>query len=183
MEDDCLSEAQGHVSFCMSVWPYRATTSWRPGVARLAGDYPQAEARLDECKRLEKEATQETHLEALLKRAENGEVDDLEDDLVRAANRDQRDAALIYESLGRGELNLQHYGRALFYLDASLKRRPDNVRVLDRRGLALEQAGKRKRPCGPTRRRWNSRTVARHAPPPGLALPGCFPTGRSRAVG
>ena len=64
---------------------------------RLAGDYPRPEARLDECKCLQKEPSLETHLESLLVCAEEGEVDDLERDLVLTGNRDESHGRQILE--------------------------------------------------------------------------------------
>ena len=161
LEDDCPEEARDHIEVCLTIWPYSAATHLLAArIARLAGDYPRAEARLDECKRLQKEPSLETHLESLLVRTEEGEVDDLERDLVLTGNRDESHGRLILEALGRGKLNLLNYLPALYYFSRCLDRYPDDVRALAGRGLTLERMMNKDRAKRDYRARWNCRTGA-----------------------
>ncbi len=89
MDDDRFDEAREHISFCLSVWPWSALTHFLAArIARTSGDYPEATAQLEACRRLQG-ATGDTQLEMLLVRAEEGQVDEVIDGLVYAAEHDR----------------------------------------------------------------------------------------------
>ena len=65
----------------------------------MSGDYPEATAQLEECRRLQKGATEDTQLEMLLVRAQEGQVDEVIDGLVYAAEHDRVHRQEILEAL------------------------------------------------------------------------------------
>lgn len=146
LDDDRLDEARAHLSFCLTVWPWSAPTHFLAArIARMSGDYPEATAQLEECRRLQKGATEDTQLEMLLVRAQEGQVDEVIDGLVYAAEHDRVHRQEILEALARGHMTLMRFPPALALLDRCLKDYPDDVRALDWRGWLLEQLQQQER--------------------------------------
>jgi len=144
-DDDRYDEAHAHISFCLTVWPWSAPTHFLAArIARMSGAYPEATAQLEECRRLQG-ATADTQLEMLLVRAQEGQVDDVIEGLVYAAEHDPAHRQEILEALARGHMNLMRFPPALALLDRCLKDYPDDVRALDWRGWLLEQLQQQER--------------------------------------
>ena len=140
LDDDRLDEAHEHLSFCLTVWPWSAPAHFLAArVARLSGDYSEAEAQLGECRRLQKGATEETQLETLLLRTQQGDVDELAGGLLYAADHDKGRERDILEALARGDMKLMRFVPALAVLNRCLKRHPDDVRALNWRGWLLDR--------------------------------------------
>jgi len=143
LDEDRLPDAVSHMSFCLTVWPYSASTHLLAArIARSAGFYSQAESQLNECRRLGG-ATEETQLEMMLLRAQRGEADQVDASLLYAAEHDPAHKRQILEALARGNINLMRFLPALVVLDRCLKDYPDDVRALDWQGWVLERLGQR----------------------------------------
>jgi tetratricopeptide (TPR) repeat protein len=139
-----LDEAGVHVQRCLVLWP------WNPSVhlvaariARLSSDYPEAEAQLAECRRLEHGVSEPTRLEMAMLLAQQGDVDSAAPLLRNAIEHNHPDAPLMLDALVTGYAQKMRLRAALGCLDRWLKLEPDNVRALDWRGWVWEQADER----------------------------------------
>ncbi|MBV9123593.1 MAG: tetratricopeptide repeat protein, partial [Planctomycetes bacterium] len=137
-------EARRHIQLCLRVWPASATAHLQAArIDRLAGDYQEAETHLEECRRLQGEATEATQLEWLLLRAQQGDVDEVSGDLLAAIQAGHPESALILEALARAYMREGRYWPARYCLTQWLEREPDTVRALHWRGLVLEKLEQR----------------------------------------
>jgi tetratricopeptide (TPR) repeat protein len=94
------AEAQRHLALCSRVWFHGAQTRLlQARAARLAGEYDQAETFLRAAEFLGA-APEAVEVERLLRRAQQGELADLEGPLVGRVLRGHPDAARIVEALG-----------------------------------------------------------------------------------
>jgi tetratricopeptide (TPR) repeat protein len=140
LDEDRSVDAHRHLSFCLTVWPWSAETHFLAArIDRNAGAYPDAEAQLAECRRLQHGPTGQTQLEMLLLRAQRGEVDKVEDGLMYAAAHDKTHEREILETLARAHMKLMRFSRALSFLDLCLEQYPDDVRALDWHGWIMER--------------------------------------------
>ena len=140
LDDDRMQDAYNHLSFCLTVWPWSADTHFLAArIARYSGAYPEEEAQLAECRRLEHGSTARTQLEMLLLRAQRGEVEKVEEGLQYAAEKDKANEREILETLARGHMKLMRFQPAVNYLDRCLAKYPDDVRALDWHGWLMEQ--------------------------------------------
>jgi tetratricopeptide (TPR) repeat protein len=139
LDDDRLAEAHAHVGFCLLVWPWSADTHFLAArIDRMSEAYAEAEAQLDECRRLQGPSAR-TQLEVLMLRAQRGEVDKVGDGLANALEHGEGDERDILQALARGYMVQMHYAAALALLNRCLDKHPDDVRALDWRGWVLER--------------------------------------------
>jgi Flp pilus assembly protein TadD len=140
LDEDHPPEAFRHISFCLKVWPWSDDAHFLAAqIARLSGAYPEAEAQLAECRKLEHGSTGRTQLEILLLRAQRGDVEKVEGGLLYMADNDKTHEREILETLARGHMKLMRFLPALGLLDRCLEEYPDDVRALDWRGWILER--------------------------------------------
>jgi tetratricopeptide (TPR) repeat protein len=98
--------------------------------ARRADALEEAEKYLKECERL-KANTEGVALERTLIRAQSGDLEKVEAEMVKASEKpDNPDGLLILEALGRGNARVYRFSHALEYYSEVLKREPDNVSAL-----------------------------------------------------
>ena len=110
-------------------------------IARMNDSYPEAEVQLDECRRLLHGPTARTQLETVLLRTQHGEVDQVGDGLLLAAENGEADKKEVLEALARGYMRMMRYVSAQALLDRCLASYPDDVHALDWRGWLLERLG------------------------------------------
>jgi Tfp pilus assembly protein PilF len=140
LNDDHLMEAHDEVACCLMVWPWSARTHLLAArIARHSGALSEAEAQLKECRRLDNGATPDTQLEMVMVRAQRGEVDQVIEGLVYAAEHDKVHRREILEALAWSHVRLFRLLPALGLLNRCLQDDPDDVRALDWRGWVFER--------------------------------------------
>ena len=132
-------QALGRIQNCLVVWRWsRSANLLAARIARTLGQYPIAEYHLNECKRLGG-ADEDSQLEWLLMRAQTGELDELAQGLILAAEAEEKNRVLILTALAQSYLTRLRYAPGLGVLDLWLQSDPDNVRALDWKGWALQR--------------------------------------------
>jgi tetratricopeptide (TPR) repeat protein len=140
LDDDHPTDAYNHLSFCLTVWPWSVETHFLAArIARNTGNYSEADAQLAECRRLQHGSSAQTQLETLLLRAQRGDVEQVENGLMYAAEKDKTNEREILETLARSHMHLMRFLPALGYLDRCLAQYPDDVRALDWHGWIMER--------------------------------------------
>jgi tetratricopeptide (TPR) repeat protein len=140
LNDERGADAYKHLTFCLTVWPWSDDVHFLAArIARNSGAYPEAEAQLAECRKLQHGSSARTQLEILLLRAQRGDVEKVGDGLMYQAQHDKTHEREILETLARGHMKLMRFVPALGLLDRCLAEYPDDVRALDWRGWILER--------------------------------------------
>ena len=140
LDDDRMPDASKHVSFCLTVWPWSDDVHFLAArVARYSGAYPEAEAQLAECRRIQHGSSARTQLEMLLLRTQRGDVERVEDGLIYMAENDKAHEREILETLAHGHMKLMRFLPAKGFLDRCLADFPDDARALDWRGWVEER--------------------------------------------
>jgi tetratricopeptide (TPR) repeat protein len=135
LDDDRMADASQHLSFCLTVWPWSDDVHFLAArIARYSGAYPEAEAQLAECRRIQHGSSARTQLETLFLRAQRGDVERVEDGLIYMAEHDKAHEREILETLARSHMKLMRFLPAKGFLDRCLTDYPDDVRALDWRG-------------------------------------------------
>jgi tetratricopeptide (TPR) repeat protein len=99
---DKMESAREHIDACLRVWRWSSTTHFLAArIERVSGHYPQAEAHLTECVRLQHGASEQTQLEEVLLRAQAGDITEVERGLWECVQKDHPEKARILETLGR----------------------------------------------------------------------------------
>jgi tetratricopeptide (TPR) repeat protein len=133
-------QARDYLERCLRVWPHSPKVHVLAArAARLAEDYAAAERHLTECQRLEGRESEASVLEWSLLRAEQGDLETVEDYLVARAKRDPAQAAPVLEALAAGYLRLYRFYDAMRCLEQCLERDPEDLRALYLRGRAWER--------------------------------------------
>ncbi len=133
------AEALGRIQNCLLVWRWsRPANLLAARIARSLGQYPIAEYHLNEYKRLGG-SDEDSQLEWLLMRAQTGELDELANALVHAADSDERNCVHIYTALAQAYMTRHRYAPALGILQRLLEADPDNIRALDWKGWVLHR--------------------------------------------
>jgi tetratricopeptide (TPR) repeat protein len=108
--------------------------------ARRADAFEEAEKHLKACDRL-KASAEGVALERTLIRAQSGDPKEVEGELAKEAeNGKNGDANLILEALGRGNIHVFRFSRALEHLNRLLDRAPDNIPALMVRARIWDRA-------------------------------------------
>jgi Tfp pilus assembly protein PilF len=124
-----FDEAQEHLAVCISLWPERGDVRLLAAqAARRAGRLPEAQAHLDECKRLEGETT-EHMLEQRMLAVQKGDFRESEY-LLKLLKDNPPQATLILEALAQGTYHVYFMGAAKGYAEKVLEREPGNVPML-----------------------------------------------------
>jgi tetratricopeptide (TPR) repeat protein len=133
-------DAARHLERCLHVWPNSASAHLRAArAARLLDNYEAAEKHLLECQRLEERSSEESLLEWALFKAENGNLENVEDFLLAKARSDPAQADSIMEALAAGYLRLYRLYEAMRCLEQCLEHDEENLRALYLRGRAWER--------------------------------------------
>jgi tetratricopeptide (TPR) repeat protein len=139
-------EARAHIEDCLRVWPWSpATHLLAARIERLGGDPHAAEAHLNECLRLQRQASDATQLEWYLLRAQNGDVDEVAGGLWYCVQNNHPRTLEILETLARVYTQELRYRQAHVCLNKWLERQPDNLRALELRGEVQERLDSRDR--------------------------------------
>lgn len=140
LREDRHADARRHVDWCLIIWPSSlAAHLLAARIERSGGNFVQAEEHLNEVKRLEGHATEESQLEWLLLRAQQGEVDEVAPALWDCVHRGHPQTVPILETLARTYMHELRFHPAHACLNAWLEREKDSVRALDWRGWVRER--------------------------------------------
>jgi tetratricopeptide (TPR) repeat protein len=108
-------------------------------IERLAGDYDEAEHRLDECRQMGA-AGEAADLEALLLRTQAGDLTDSQTLAARVDANDPESVAIL-EALAHGYRKAYRFRDALRCLGRLIEMQPDHARALTLRGQILQGLG------------------------------------------
>jgi tetratricopeptide (TPR) repeat protein len=134
LSQDDLVAAREHLDASLKFWPDDASTHLLAArIARLTGNFPDAEQHLDECKRIDG-MSDALQLEWCLLRAHSGDLSQVEDGLWQSLNENHPRSLLIIEALVYAYIEEMRYATALGCLAWWLERQPDHIRALDWRG-------------------------------------------------
>jgi tetratricopeptide (TPR) repeat protein len=133
-------DAVRHLERCLRMWPRDASVHLRAArAARLLDDYEGAEKHLLECQQLEARPSDASLLEWALLKAENGNLENVEDFLLAKAQSDPAQADSVMEALAAGYLRLYRFYEAMHCLEQCLEHDAENLRALYLRGRAWER--------------------------------------------
>jgi tetratricopeptide (TPR) repeat protein len=139
MAEEHFDEAQRHIDQALRVRQRRSPTHLLAArIARLRGDYSQAEQHLSRCGELVG-MNDALHLEWLLLRCQRGQVDELAPGLLATVDAHHPESAAILEALAGVYMRQTRYLEALRCLDRWVELAPDCVRALDWRGWVSNQ--------------------------------------------
>jgi tetratricopeptide (TPR) repeat protein len=135
-----LAEAQARLAFCLKVWPRNPEVFLLAArTARLTGDFPAAEAHLNQCMQLQGGATERVQLEFLLMRVQDGEVDNLAPILFDLVEKGHPETPTILETIARTYMHRLRYRPAYQYLSEWIKLQPQNAKPYHWRGWVTER--------------------------------------------
>lgn len=140
IKEERYPDARRHVEHCLMVWRRSASTHLLAArVARLQFDFPRAEVHLHKSTELAGGASAGTQLEWLLLRVQAGDVDTVAPGLLRLVVADDPESPAILEALSGAYVRQMQLRPALGCLNLWLKREPDSVPALDRRGWTWDR--------------------------------------------
>src|SRR5438067_8801025 len=129
-----LTAAQAHLALCLEVWPDSAETHFLAArTARRAGDEDEMRLQLRECSRLgwpEKALD----LERDMDRAQRGDLDPVEGELLAVVRQGGDDELFALEALAQGYLRTYRLAEASHGLDRLLEAEPEHAPVPRPRG-------------------------------------------------
>jgi predicted Zn-dependent protease len=136
-----FDEAECHLAACLWAKPQSAVLHLQMArVARRADHFKLAEEHLQKCRQIEGR-TPENALEALLLRAQGGDIADVENLLLEQVNLNSPDSNLILEAMAKGYIIVYHLDGARGCLNRLLERQPDNISALLWRASLWRTAG------------------------------------------
>ena len=138
LAEDHLDEAQRHIGRSLLVRRWESTNVLAARIARLRGNYSEAERALDRCGH-GTEMSESVQLEWLLLRCQRGAVDELAPALRALVDRDHTASAAILEALAAVYMRQTRYHEALDCLDRWVERAPDSIRARHWRGWVHNQ--------------------------------------------
>ena len=138
LAEDHLDEAQRHIDRALRVRRWESSNVLAARIARLRGDYSEAERALDRCGH-GAEMSEPVQLEWRLLRCQRGAVDELGPGLLALVDRDHAESATILEALAAVYMQQTRYLEALSCLDRWVERDPDSVRARHWRGWVSNQ--------------------------------------------
>jgi tetratricopeptide (TPR) repeat protein len=140
VRDGRAAQARDRLPLCLFVWPSSAEVHLLAArAARLTGDYPEAEAHLKQCLRLQGGASEASQLEFLLLRVQTGEEDEVAPALLDLVENEHPESLLILETLARAYMHHLRYGPAYNALTRWIARAPDAAKPYHWRGWVLER--------------------------------------------
>jgi tetratricopeptide (TPR) repeat protein len=135
-----VEDAQRRLSYCLLVWPRSVPVHILAArAARSRGDFETAEAHLNHCLKLQKDANDDVQLEFLLMRVQRGEVDEVAPLLLLAVERGHPQSTLILETLARAYMHTLRYGPAAGCLARWIELDPDNAEPHHWRGWVRQR--------------------------------------------
>jgi tetratricopeptide (TPR) repeat protein len=144
LEDEQAAEARRHLKVCLGVWPRSASVHLLAArAARLGGEFAEAEAQLNQCLKLRKDATADAELEFLLLRVQMGEADAVAPTLWQCVEQHHPQTPLILETLAQAYIHRVQYGPALTCLERCIQEAPERGRAHHWRGYVCERLGDR----------------------------------------
>jgi tetratricopeptide (TPR) repeat protein len=134
--------ARRHLGRCLAVWPGSVEARLLASrAARQSGDFTEADRQLRAGQRaLGGGTSAEVALEWALLQAASGNLREVEDYLQRVTERSPGEAPLVWEALVEGYVRVYRSLDALACLDYWLGQDPDNLRALELRGVAFQNA-------------------------------------------
>jgi tetratricopeptide (TPR) repeat protein len=138
LAEDHLDEAQRHVERAMRVRRWESSNVLAARIARLRGDYSEAERALGRCGS-GTQMSESVRLEWLLLRCQRGAVDEVGPGLLALVDRGHAESAAILEALAAVYMRQTRYHEALDCLNRWVERDPDSVRALHWRGWVSNQ--------------------------------------------
>lgn len=139
LADDRMGEAKRYIERALPVRRRSVSTLLLAArIRRLTGDYSAAEQSLLRCSQLDG-MSDSVHLEWLLLRCQQGEIDDLAPTLYGLVQHHHPEAPAILETLASVYIRQTRYLEALRNLDRWLELTPDVIRALDWRGWVGNQ--------------------------------------------
>jgi tetratricopeptide (TPR) repeat protein len=142
---DRPGEARSRLDLCLLVWPHNSEVHLLAArAARLSGDAQAAEAHLNQCLKLNGEATEAVQLEFLLLRVQTGDLEAVASPLIDCVEKGHPDSPLILETLARAYIHLLRYKPAYACLSRWIELRPDEAKAYQWRGWVLERLSRYK---------------------------------------
>lgn len=142
---DKPADARAHFDKALRVWPWSAETHRLAArAARMAGDFPAAEAHLNRAIRLHGEATEGIQIEYLLMRAQTGDLDRVAQPLFDLAEAGHPDAKVIFDTLSQAYLYGLRFKLAYACISRWIELHPDTPKAYLLRGFALERLANHK---------------------------------------
>jgi tetratricopeptide (TPR) repeat protein len=138
LAEDHLEEAQRHINGAMRVRRWESSNVLAARIARLRGDYAEAERALGRCG-AGAQMSDSVHLEWLLLRCQLGAADELAPGLLALVDRDHAESAAILEALSAVYMRQTRYHQALDCLNRWIERDPHFIRALHWRGWVNNQ--------------------------------------------
>jgi tetratricopeptide (TPR) repeat protein len=139
LAEEQFDKAQDHVRQALRVRPQGVSTNLLAArIARLRGEYSEAEQYLNRCGP-HNELAEQVQLEWLLLRCQRGEVDELAPGLLALVDRGHAESAAILETLAGVYMRQTRYLEALPCLDRWVEHDPHSARALDWRGWVSNQ--------------------------------------------
>jgi Tfp pilus assembly protein PilF len=136
-----FDEAERHLATCLWVRRHDPVLYMQAArAARRAEHYDQAAEYLRQCQQLEGKNA-DNALEAILLRAQTGDIAEVEKLLQEQVDRGSPDAALILEAMAQGYILTYRLDGAMYCLNRLLEREPDNVLALLLRASLWQTAG------------------------------------------
>jgi tetratricopeptide (TPR) repeat protein len=133
--------ARTHLANCLKVWPNSQQAHLLSSrAARQEADFRAADDHLRTCQRLHGGTSEEIALEWALLQAASGNLTEVEEYLNRQAQLHHERAPLVWEAVAEGDIRVYRILDALACLNVWLQHDPNNVRALELRGLAYQNA-------------------------------------------
>jgi predicted Zn-dependent protease len=127
------AEANKHLDSCLRRWPNDPEVHLLAArAARLSDDPIGADAQLQECERLEWSSA--VALERAMLRAQNGDLDTVEEYLLHQVDDQHPDSIFILDALARGYARVYRFKQAQLCLKLWLDRQPNSIRALLEQG-------------------------------------------------
>lgn len=142
IKDNRLEDAEKSLRIYLFVWPRDVSgLVLAARTARLKGDFETAEAYLNRCLKLEKQAPEAVQIEYLLMRVQHGEEDTVVGELFQYVDNKSPDSALILESLSRAYMRNLRFREAFVTTTRWMELEPENETPVRWRGWVHDRLG------------------------------------------
>lgn len=132
-------EAKRRLDICLLLWPRSVPVNLLAArAARIHGDFPQAEALLNRCLKLNHGASEAIQLEFLLLRVQGGEVDRVVNELSVYVDSNSPESPLILQTLAWAYMQQLRYRPAFACFNRWQEVEPDSPEPFRWRGWVLE---------------------------------------------
>ena len=135
-----LDDARKHIGTAIRYLPSNTSVHLLAArIARLNGDFEDAEGHLTKCIQLDGGATEDVQLEFLLMRAQTGEVDEVAKELLLYPDRNHPDSEMVFETISRAFMHRLRYAPAYGCLNRWVEYFPESSKPHHYRGWVLER--------------------------------------------